>query len=154
MNKNKQLKRVALGGLLCLSILCITNSFADNIRVGRYLSVADAPLPDQQQLLQQQIQVRFSQKIKTVGEAMQFILKLSGYRLAYAKTMSVLVQSMLRQPLPEVDRNFGPMSLQNALITLAGNTFYLLVDPVHRLIAFKIKPEYQVIFDRAMVEQF
>lgn len=154
MSKNKQLKRVALGGLLCLSILGITtSSYADNIRVGRYLSVADSPQADQQQLLQQQIQVKFPQNILTIEQAMQFILQFSGYRLEKTSSMSVLVQSMLKQKLPEVDRNFGPMTLQDALTTLAGDTFYLLIDPVHRLVAFKIKPQYQVLFDRAMIEQ-
>ncbi len=154
MKKNKQLRHIALGGLLCLSILgAATESYADNIRVGRYLAVADSPQTDQQQLLQQQIQVRFPQQIVTIEQAMQFTLQFSGYRLENPKSMSVLVQSMLKQRLPEVDRNFGPMTLQEALTTLAGESFYLLVDPVHRLVAFKIKQKYQAVFDRAMIDQ-
>lgn len=147
------LKPFALGGFLCLNFFGLTiNSYANSIPTGRYLSVADQALPEQQHLLQQQIQVHFPTSIKTINQAMNFLLKFSGYQLATIKEMPVSAQIMLKQPLPEVDRNFGPMTLQEALTTLAGDSFYLLVDPINRKLVFQIKPQYQALFERFNLE--
>ena len=38
------------------------------------------------------------------------------------------------------------MPLKDALLTLAGDDFYLLVDPIHRLIAFRIRFAYEHLY--------
>ncbi len=147
MKNHQQLKRCALAGFLCLNFLSTTTtSFASTVMVGRYLSIAAIPVPSQQQLLQQQIQIKFSQNVFTVKQAIQGILQFSGYRLANTKAMGNAAKAMLNLPLPEVDRTLGPTSLEQGLMTLAGKPFYLLVDPVHRLIAYEIKPQYAALF--------
>ena len=51
---------------------------------------------------------------------------------------------MLSQPLPIVDRQLGSLSLQDALVLLANpKVFYLLTDPVNRLIGFKLREAYR-----------
>ncbi|MCW5588113.1 MAG: hypothetical protein KIT27_00485 [Legionellales bacterium] len=145
--RKDQLKRCVLSGFLCLSILFGTSaSFANNVTIGRYLSVAEKPQGAQTQLLQQQIQIKFPQNILTIKQAVQFILQFSGYHLADDQVMNKPALAMLNQLLPEVDRSFGPMTLDQGLTTLSGETFYLLVDPVHRLIAYKIKIPYQLLY--------
>ncbi len=144
-----QLKRCILSGLLCLAILFgISASFANKVIIGRYLSVAKKPQGAQTQLLQQQIQVKFPQNILAVKQAIQFIVQFSGYHLANDQVMNKPALAMLNQSLPEVDRSFGPMTLSQGLTSLSGNLFYLLVDPVHRLIAYKIKTRYQSLYVR------
>ncbi len=44
---------------------------------------------------------------------------------------------MFALPLPAVHRSLGPMTLRDALKTLAGPAFNLVQDPVHRLITFE-----------------
>ncbi len=142
-----QLKRVALAMTLVLNLFVVAMSYANNISVGRYLAVSATPQKDQQQLLQQQIQVRFPQNILTIKQAVNFLLQFSGYQLATENTISVSVNTMLEQPLPEVDKNFGPMSLEQGLVTLSGDSFYLLIDPVNRLVSFKLKPSYEKLYE-------
>ena len=50
------------------------------------------------------------------------------------------------QPLPMVDRDFGPMTISQGLETLAGSHFQLLIDPVHRQIAFRLKLNLYPLF--------
>lgn len=143
----KVLRHSALAGLLCLILLgSATTSFASNASISRYLAVAVKPQNEQQDLLQQQIQIKFPQNVLTIKQAIQFILQFSGYRLADNQAMDKPALEMLSQPLPEVDRTFGPMTLIQGLTTLSGKTFYLLVDPVHRLMAFKVRTNYHELY--------
>jgi len=145
---NTQLKRCALSGLLCLSLLAgATTSFANNVTVGRYLAVAEQPQSAQTKLLQQQIQIKFPQNILTVKQAVDFMLQFSGYRLVDVKQLNQPARTMLNQPIPEVDRTLDPMTLEQGLTTLAGDPFYVLIDPVHRLIGFKVKPNYRNLYN-------
>ena len=149
MEKYKQLKHYALAALLCLCFLGATaSSFANNISIGRYLSVAAKPQNDQQRLLQQQIQIKFPQNILTIQKAVGFVLQFSGYRLADLKQMNHSARDMLGQPLPVVDKTFGPMTLEQGLTTLSGNAFYLLIDPIHRLVAFQVNPRYRNLYEK------
>jgi conjugative transfer region protein (TIGR03748 family) len=152
MKEHKQLKRCLLSGLLCLSVLgATTTSFANNVSVGRYLSVAVKPQSDQQRLLQQQIQIKFPQNVLTIKQAVQFILQFSGYRLCDESQLSPPARRVLSQPLPEVDRTFGPMTLEQGLETLVGDDFYLLIDSVNRLVGLKIKPSYRHLYEKPIV---
>lgn len=144
MKQHTQLTRWVLAGCLCLN-LCGT-SFANTISIGRYLTVAAKPLPAQQHLLSQQIQIKFPENIFTVKQAIEFLLQFRGFRLASLQSMQPAAKAMLDQPLPEVDRTLGPMRLEDALLTLGGSPFYLLVDPVHRLVAYQLKPKYQSLY--------
>lgn len=145
--KKHQQQHYALRLLLCLIFLCLVNvSFANEMSIGRYLAVEIKPQNEQQHLLEQHIQIKFPQNILTIKQAVQFILQFSGYRLADDRAMNKSALAMLSQPLPEVDRSFGPMTLAQSLTTLSGDTFYLLADPVHRLIAYKIKMHYQRLY--------
>jgi type IV pili sensor histidine kinase/response regulator len=117
-----------------------------NTQIGRYLTVENKPSLSQMDLLSQTIQVRFPQNIQTVGDAMNYVLRLSGYSLIPSDHMSHALKITLTKPLPAIDRDFGPMPLKDALITLAGPAFYLVQDPLNRLVNFKIKPQYMRLY--------
>ncbi|MDP1574337.1 MAG: pili assembly chaperone [Coxiellaceae bacterium] len=154
MKKHAQLKTYVLSGLLCLSVFATaTSCFANNVIVGRYLSVAATPAADQKNLLQQQIQIKFPQNILTIKQAVKFILQFSGYRLCNENELDKPAKKMLSQPLPEVDRTFGPMTLKQGLQTLAGNMFYLLLDPIDRLVGFEIKPDYRHLYENTAINK-
>lgn len=131
-----------------LSIVLVNTSvFAgvngDDTQVGRYLTTSNRPLSAQSNLLKQTIQVHFPESVQTVGDAIQHILQFSGYRLADSKSMPPVAKSTLHLPLPLVDRNFGPMNLEAALETLIGHSFRLVIDRVHRLVSFQLRPSYR-----------
>jgi type IV pili sensor histidine kinase/response regulator len=81
--------------------------------------------------------VRFPERIQTVGEAVRYLLQRSGYRLATADSIGPDTAALFALPLPAVHQSLGPMTLRDALETLAGPAFHLVQDPVHRLITFE-----------------
>ncbi|MBK1734913.1 hypothetical protein CKO15_06355 [Halorhodospira abdelmalekii] len=108
-------------------------------QVGRYSSVEAAPTEAQAQPLEAVVQITFPQEIVTVGEALEHLLKPSGYAFQELSATSVLTS----RPLPEVHRELGPMPLYKALKTLSGPPWRLLVDPVARTVAFEPKSPYR-----------
>ncbi|MCB1871754.1 MAG: hypothetical protein KDI49_07080, partial [Gammaproteobacteria bacterium] len=75
--------------------------------------------------------------IQTLGEAVRYLLQRSGYRLAKIESTGPDTVTLFALPLPVVHRSLGPMTLRDALKTLAGPTFNLVQDPVHRLVTFE-----------------
>lgn len=139
--------KVLLSGLFLLSLASFAS--ADNqTTVGRYLTVENQALTAQTYLLQQTFQVRFPNQIKTIGDAIHYLLRFSGYSLIDNTRLSKEAQAVIAQSLPNVDRQLGTMSIQDGLLTLVGQPFGLVVDPVHRLISLRLKPAYQTIYKR------
>lgn len=103
---------------------------------GRYLTYVNKPLPEQKNLMLQTIQVHFPVEVKTIGDAINYLLKPSGYTLAPMDKASTEVKKMVMFNLPIVDRNFGPMTLQDALKTLVGDSFILRIDRLNRQVSF------------------
>ncbi|WP_026296547.1 hypothetical protein [Thioalkalivibrio sp. ALJ2] len=115
---------------------------ATDIQVGRYLTAADAPAPEQVQPLQVTVQLGFPSDIQHVGAALTYLLKHSGYRLEDPATADPAMRVLLTRPLPEVHRELGPLSLENALAALAGATWRLVVDPAMREISYEPREPY------------
>lgn len=84
------------------------------------------------------VDVRFPRPAHTVGDAMLHLLPPSGYQLADTRNADPQVVLLMTRPLPEVHRQIGPMTLHDALTTLAGAGWQLEVDPVHRLVSFRL----------------
>ncbi|MGH8612231.1 MAG: FimV/HubP family polar landmark protein [Gammaproteobacteria bacterium] len=70
------------------------------------------------------------------------MLARSGYRLANNPASCPSLPALLAWPLPAVHRRLGPMRLDE---TLAGSAHYLVLDPVHRLVSFELREEYQAL---------
>ena len=125
---------------ICIAGICAVASVnlqAKDIQVGRYSSLAVTPTPAQAELLATTMTLRFPKRIQVVGEAVRYLLQRSGYRLANVESISPDTTALFALPLPAVHRSLGPMTLQDALETLAGPAFHLLQDPVHRLVSFE-----------------
>ena len=110
---------------------------AADLQVGRYGTVRALPTQEQIQLLSAIVGVAFPASVITVGQAVEYLLQPSGYRLAPQGTAEPSRAALLTLPLPEPHRVLGPMPLQMALETLAGPAFRLVEDPVHRLVSFE-----------------
>lgn len=111
-------------------------------RIGRYSTVNPGPTPSQKSLLDTIIHTRFHQRITTVGQALDFLLMRSGYRLMKEDQKNVSLMILYNYPLPEVHRDIGPIKLRDALQTLAGPAYRMVIDPLSRVITFDVKPGY------------
>ncbi len=112
------------------------------IQVSRYSTINPIPSPEQQHLLHVIIRVTIPNEKRTVGKTIEYLLRRSGYSLAQSLAQDPKVEQLFQKPLPEVHRNLGPMTLDDALLTVVGQAFRLDVDPVHRLVAFERRPDF------------
>ena len=138
---------------ICVAGICTVASVnlqANDIQVGRYSLLVATPTEAQAELLATTINVRFPARIQTVGEAVRYLLQRSGYRLATAESIGPDTVALFALPLPAVHRSLGPMTLRDALETLAGPAFHLIQDPMHRLITFERCMTEQVAVQDAM----
>ena len=116
------------------------------VPVGRYSTVAAAPRLEQLNPLSAMVTVAFPRRtVRTVGEALQHLLRQSGYRLAAAEASDPALQILVSRPLPAVQRQLGPCRLQDGLTTLAGPIYRLVVDPPHRLVSFELTDPYRTL---------
>lgn len=130
-------QRLIAALLLCLSSLALAKPV--KINIDRYLQAPLTALPEQKNLLQQQVNIIFPKSVINIKQAINFTLQFTGYRLVNNKHMTKALTYLLNLPLPVINRHLGPITLKNALMTLAGPSYSLVIDPVHRLISFKIK---------------
>lgn len=121
-------------------------SLARTVTIGRYVSLPLQPSRIQQHVLQQPIQVKFPSNVLNLREAVKFLLQFSGYQLAEHSSMALAAKSLLAQKLPEIMRELGPISLTQGLEVLAGKSYFLLIDPVHRRVAYRLRGNLHTIF--------
>lgn len=106
------------------------------IRQGRYTLVELIPRAGQRELQLQVISMDLPKTVQaTVGDALQHVLLHSGYTLC-APTHETQPLSAL--PLPAAHFSLGPMTLHDALTTLAGPAWRLSVDEVLRQVCFTL----------------
>ena len=128
------------GTALCLAAIGFLSSgdlLARDVQVGRYASLIAAPTEAQTNLLSTMVTVKLPSRVKTVGGAVQHLLRGSGYRLAGTSSADPARFDLLSFPLPSAHRSLGPMPLHEALETLGGPAFRLVEDPLHRLVSFE-----------------
>lgn len=131
---------VATMGLALLGPCIGSSPQAAEVQVGRYSTLPAMPTAAQVDLLATIIIVTFPARIQTIGEAVNYLLQRSGYRLAPLLARVPEAEILLALKLPAVHRNLGPVTLRLALETLAGKPFHLVRDPVRRLISFELHP--------------
>lgn len=108
--------------------------FIPVVRYGRYTLVELAPTAAQRDLLLQTIDVSMPEDARaTVGDGLRHVLKRSGYGLCQT-THAIELYAL---PLPAAHLHLGPMTLRDALLTLAGTTWELHADDRARQICFE-----------------
>ena len=138
-------------GLLLILAVGQAHAASGDVPVGRYSVVAPVPRTDQSDPLETIVRLTFPPYVKDVGAAVDYLLARSGYRLADAMAAGEAQLILLRRPLPESQRTLGPMPLRRALETLGGEAFWLIEDPVHRLVAFDVTDDYRPLLRSAPV---
>jgi len=105
------------------------------VRHGRYTLVELAPLTAQRDLLLQVIDVSLPEEARaTVGDGLRHVLKRSGYGLCQSGDA---VSGLYGLPLPAAHLHLGPMTLRDALLTLAGPAWELRTDDHIRQVCFE-----------------
>jgi conjugative transfer region protein (TIGR03748 family) len=119
-------------------LFCSVNATAaETVITDRYTRVDIAPRADQQEPLIGVVNIHFGNDIHTVGEAINEVLKGSGYRwVIYGD--DALFNTL---ELPSIVRTLGPIQLENALKVLAGSAWEMKVDKLNRTIWFLTKSQ-------------
>ena len=110
------------------------------VRCGRYTLIELMPDDGQRDLMQQVIDLTIpSASNATVGDALHYVLRRSGYRLCdeHADTTAVLYAL----PLPAVHEHLGPVTLRDALQLLAGPRWTLQINDETREVCFAPQPD-------------
>lgn len=111
------------------------------IQTGRYSAIAPVPTPEQAHILDVVITVTLPKSdVQTVGQGIRYLLRRSGYQMVNPDKLPPDALWLFSNPLPDVHRQLGPITLKDAINTLAAPAFTLIEDPVHRLISFQLSP--------------
>lgn len=137
------MRKTGCCGLLILLVAGPTHAAAGDVTIGRYSVISATPATDQRDPLETVVRVTFPPYVRDVGGAIDYLLVRSGYRLADPIAAGEGQAILLRRTLPETQRRLGPMPLRSALKTLAGEAYWLVEDPVHRLVAFEVTDGYR-----------
>ncbi|APF03977.1 TPA: hypothetical protein JBD37_12070 [Legionella pneumophila subsp. pneumophila] len=123
-----------------LSIAAFYSMAANVTQVNRYATVANKPLAAQIDPLLAIQQVHFPQEVQTIGQAVEWWLRFSGFSLVSKEKQPESLQTVMRQALPQIDRNLGPLTVKDGLEVLVGQqSFALIEDPLLRQVNFKLK---------------
>lgn len=126
-----------------LSLFVLTTQAANITQINRYATVNNKPLSAQVNPLLAVQQVHFPQEVKTVGQAIAWWLQYSGFSLAAMDKQPQSLRVVMRQTLPQIDRNLGPLTVKDGLEVLAGQQVFTLThDPLLREVNFKLKPAF------------
>jgi len=108
--------------------------FIPVVRQGRYTLVELEPAAAQRDLLLQVVEVALPQGVQaTVGDGLRHVLKRTGWKLC-EETAAVMALDAL--PLPAAHRYLGPMTVRDAMLTLAGLAWEMRVDERVRQVCF------------------
>ena len=140
---------VYLATIICLLVAGfgvanpVVSTDQQSLQVSRYVTLAAVASDTQKDPLSALIpKLVFGHQVSTVQDALQVLLNDSGYRIA-SYHPDPRVHQLFNLSLPAVHRRMGPISLENALNTLAGSPWMLVVDPVNRLITFQLPRHYK-----------
>ncbi|HHP2719502.1 TPA: hypothetical protein ACR96C_003217, partial [Legionella pneumophila] len=104
-----------------------------------YATVNNQPLAAQINPLKTVQQIHFPSSVQTIGEAVEYWLRYSGYHLAPQNKQNESLKQIFQQPLPQVTRNLGPLAIADGLTVLVGKTlFSLKQDDLLREINFSL----------------
>ena len=106
------------------------------VNTERYTRVSQEPLPEQLDLLSVTISTKIPSSLKTVKQAIDFLLMRSGYVLLDLSEQSTATKIMMGNNIPDAHRQIQMMPLRSALSMLAGKAFELRENDVYRTVMY------------------
>jgi conjugative transfer region protein (TIGR03748 family) len=113
------------------------------LQTDRYSYLPAKPSAEQLNPLLMIIDVHLPRELRTVEDAAMYLLHRSGYHLSHGPGGHRVSDAILTKNIPDVHRHLGPMTLQDGLITLGGQGYRLLIDPINRVVGYDINPQDQ-----------
>ncbi|NMG76844.1 hypothetical protein [Aromatoleum diolicum] len=126
-------------------LLTVGSSWAaassDEVRLARYTTTSITLEASELNPLAAIAIVRFPRDhVRTVGDAVDYLLLRTGYRL---ESVDSAARKIFSLPLPEAHRELGPYRALTILELLVGEAYKVDASPVHRTLAIRLHP-----FDR------
>ena len=110
------------------------------IQVGRYTTKSIEVTEEQEDVFLAIVEVKFDDEIKTVEDAFLALLNPKGFKLYLPDMENEQPHVFKSLPLPDTHRELGSVTLRDALETLAGPAWYLVQDPIYRIVSFEVCP--------------
>ena len=79
-------------------------------------------------------------ELTNVGQAAQYILEPTGYKLVVPNEAQQDTLAILNRPVSPVAVKYGFTTIENALLVLIGSDARIVVDREHKLITFEMMP--------------
>ncbi len=106
------------------------------VQTGRYSFVPAIPTLPQREPLQVLITITIPNDLQTVGDTVHYLLRRSGYSVESPPTLNPHAARLFLNPLPDVQRRLGPMTLHDALTVLVTPELVPIIDPIRRRINY------------------
>ena len=136
--KNGFLTSIAFG-----IVILSASVHAEQVVTDRYTLITPTPEAKEIDPLSVNIQLSFPPSVKTVRDAVSFVLMNSGWVLALDKSNDDALGITLERPLPQVHRKLSLMPLRTVLQVLVGQYYVPVEDPLRRIYTFDLKDEYK-----------
>lgn len=120
---------------------------AEQVATDRYTLVTPKPQVKEIDPLSVNIQLSFPPSVKTVRDAVNFVLMNSGWVLALDTSNDEALGITLARPLPQVHRHLSLMPLRTVLLVLVGQYYVPVEDPLRRIYTFDLKEEFKGLVD-------
>ncbi|KJG57108.1 hypothetical protein UA38_12110 [Photobacterium kishitanii] len=120
---------------LALPSFAQANSY-EFVDVSRYVAVKVDRHQQQSEPLKTVVSMTIPNQIKTVGQALNYILSDTGYSLSDPINLSKNVRILLTRKLPNIHRNFEYQTITSILKMLSGEPYQLMIDPIKREVNF------------------
>lgn len=135
--------------IVCATVMMMNLSFiatlqAQTIKTDRYTNVKVSPSVGQLSPLEEVTRIVFGDDVSTVGEAIVEVLDGTGYELRHIKDVyeKPIDSILMAQPLPEIHRQLGPITVYDALEVLAGEAWHLKTNVLGRELWFVLNAHY------------
>lgn len=129
--------------LVTVLAICSPYCIADYIQTDRYTLVEPKPKLSEIDPLSVNVQISFPPHIKTVGDAVGYVLLNSGWVLAIDSASDSALAITLNRPLPQVHKKLTLMPLRRVLQVLVGVHYTPVEDPIRRIYSFDLKDGYR-----------
>ncbi|NQY36354.1 MAG: hypothetical protein HRT37_15535 [Alteromonadaceae bacterium] len=129
--------------ILLLPYCVVLCASGESITTDRYTLIRPVPMQKELDPLSVNIQIAFPPHIKTVRDALNFVLVHSGWVLALKKSNDEALAITMARPLPQVHRKLSLMPLRTVLQILVGVYFIPVEDPIRRIYTFDLREEFK-----------
>jgi len=129
--------------LLAIALIIVSQHSIAQERKPLSLTLKDKSLENGKMALLVERNLNIPPQISTIGEAVNFVLNGTGYRLADISIRSDTDALLMNRAVARSQRNFLTVPVIDILDTLSGVGFVPVIDPVNKLVAFDLSNSFR-----------